>query len=49
MKAGFTGYVTVEPPPAHEGIGRALRTAYFPQASDLPKDIAALLDRLNHL
>lgn len=48
-KAGFTRFVTVEPPPAHEGVGRALRAVYYPQASDLPEDMALLLERLDRL
>ncbi|MET0269244.1 MAG: hypothetical protein ABW173_02340 [Sphingomonas sp.] len=38
---------TVSVPKAHEGIGAALRAAYLPRVSDMPADIAALLDKLH--
>lgn len=44
----FARYVTVELPPAHEGVGRALRDVYFP-TTGLPSDITALLDKLDKL
>lgn len=34
-------------PPTHQGIGEALRAAYIPRASELPKDFAALLAKLS--
>jgi hypothetical protein len=40
-------YVTVEPPPAHEGVGRALRSVYYPPANELPEDIIALMKCLD--
>jgi hypothetical protein len=42
----FARFVTVSPPAAHEGIGRALRETYIPGAT-LPADILSLLDRLD--
>jgi hypothetical protein len=41
------GYVVVQPPPAHEGVGEALRVAYLSKPDNLPSDMARLLDRLN--
>ena len=34
-------------PTRHEGIGNALRAAYFSQASDIPLDMAELLAKLD--
>jgi hypothetical protein len=33
-------------PVRHEGVGNALRTAYIPRTSDMPSDMADLLDKL---
>jgi len=34
-------------PLVQQGVGDALRSAYIPRACDMPKDIAALLAKLN--
>ena len=34
-------------PTRHEGVGNALRAAYFSQASDIPLDMAELLAKLD--
>lgn len=34
------------PPPVHQGVGDALRAAYFPRVCDIPKELAALLAKL---
>lgn len=38
---------TVSVPQDHEGVGRALRSAYLPRVSDMPSDLQDLLDKLN--
>ena len=43
---GLRRLETVTAPPAHAGIGNALRRAYCESASALPSDMAALLDKL---
>lgn len=42
-------YVAVQPPAAHEGVGRALRTAYLSKGDDMPDEMARLLQRLDNL
>ncbi|MGV3770479.1 MAG: hypothetical protein ACO1NM_10660 [Sphingobium phenoxybenzoativorans] len=42
-------YVAVQPPMAHEGVGRALRAAYIAKGDDLPNEMARLLQRLDKL
>jgi hypothetical protein len=42
-------YVSVQLPPAHEGVGRALRVAYLAKGGNLPDDMAELLARLDRL
>ena len=34
-------------PQKHEGLGKALRSAFLPRAAELPCDIQALLDKLD--
>jgi hypothetical protein len=34
-------------PAKHEGVGNALRSAYFPRAHDMPEDFQRLLDQLS--
>ncbi|WP_156680527.1 hypothetical protein [Sphingomonas profundi] len=34
-------------PPDHQGVGNALRSAYLPRVSDMPRDLADLLDKLD--
>jgi len=40
------GMRPVHVPPAHEGIGRALRNAYAPGGAALPADFENLLGRI---
>ncbi len=37
----------VHGPQAHDGVGQALRSAYLPRISDMPRDLADLIDRLS--
>ena len=37
---------TVAAPKVHEGVGAALRNAYLPRISDMPREIVILLERL---
>lgn len=40
------GAAHVATPAKHEGVGNALRTAYFPGIKDLPADLQRLLDQI---
>lgn len=40
-------FITVPAPASHDGVGRALRSAYHPMRSALPDDMMALLNKLN--
>lgn len=42
-------FFSVQPPQAHEGVGRALRSAYIDKGNDLPEDMARLLEQLDRL
>lgn len=37
---------SINAPVRHEGVGNALRVAFIPRASDIPRDWATLLTRL---
>ncbi|PTQ11494.1 hypothetical protein CLG96_08605 [Sphingomonas oleivorans] len=37
---------TVRAPSGQEGLGNALRAAYSPRSTELPRDIRCLLDKL---
>ena len=38
---------TVAIPSRHEGVGLALRCAYLPRMSDMPRDLDKLLDKIS--
>lgn len=41
-------FMTVDIPPCHEGVGKALRKAYRGDDAALPADMLTLLDQLEH-
>ncbi|WP_184473658.1 hypothetical protein [Rhizorhapis suberifaciens] len=49
QEEGNTRYQTVSRPVPHEGVGRALRSAYHQPENNLPPELGDLLGKLNQL
>lgn len=49
QEEGNTRYQTISRPVPHEGVGRALRSAYHQPENKLPPELNDLLGKLNQL
>mgnify|MGYP003334656247 CR=1 FL=1 len=42
-------FLTINPPPPHEGVGRALSLAYRPEREKMPVEFAELMEQLDQI